>query len=74
MSKIPKLAFDHAGILAMALDRLKAKVRYQPVGFELLSQKFTLSQLQHLYEAILETNLDKRNFRKKVLSFGCSCH
>src|SRR6266446_10980099 len=69
MSKVPKLAFDHADILATALVRLKGKVRYQPIGFELLSPKFTLSQLQHLYEAVLETNLDKRNFRKKVLGF-----
>src|SRR5207244_8972366 len=70
ISKVPRLAFDHANILATALARLKAKVRYQPIGFELLPPKFTLSQLQHLYEAILETKLDKRNFRKKVLSFG----
>jgi 8-oxo-dGTP diphosphatase len=67
---VPKLAFDHADILAIALERLKAKVRYRPIGFELLPPKFTLSQLQHLYEAVLETGLDKRNFRKKVLSFG----
>ena len=70
MSKVPKLAFDHADILATALARLKGKVRYQPIGFELLPPKFTLSELQHLYEAVLETDLDKRNFRKKVLSFG----
>jgi 8-oxo-dGTP diphosphatase len=70
VSKLPKLAFDHGGILATALDRLKGKVRYQPIGFELLPEKFTLSQLQHLYEAVLETELDKRNFRKKVLSFN----
>lgn len=70
ISKVPKLAFDHAEILAAALARLKGKVRYQPIGFELLPPKFTLSQLQHLYEVVLETELDKRNFRKKVLSFG----
>lgn len=70
ISGIPKLAFDHAHIVATALDRLKGKVQYQPIGFELLPPKFTLSQLQHLYEAVLETTLDKRNFRKKVLSFG----
>ena len=70
ISKAPKLAFDHADILATALARLKGKVRYQPIGFELLPPKFTLSQLQHLYEAVLETGLDKRNFRKKVLGFG----
>lgn len=70
VAKVPKLAFDHAEIFASALARLKGKVRYQPIGFELLPPKFTLSQLQHLYEAVLETELDKRNFRKKVLSFG----
>jgi 8-oxo-dGTP diphosphatase len=70
ISKIPKLAFDHAEILAAALDRVKGKVRYEPIGFELLPPKFTLSQLQHLYEAILAAELDKRNFRKKVLSLG----
>ena len=70
VSKAPKLAFDHATILRTALARLKGKVRYQPIGFELLPLKFTLSELQHLYEAVLETQLDKRNFRKKVLSFG----
>jgi 8-oxo-dGTP diphosphatase len=69
ISKVPKLAFDHADILEAALSRLKAKVRYQPIGFELLPPKFTLSQLQDLYEAVLENALDKRNFRKKVLSF-----
>jgi 8-oxo-dGTP diphosphatase len=70
ISKVPKLAFDHADILATALARLKGKLRYQPIGFELLPPKFTLSQLQHIYEAVLETDLDKRNFRKKVLGFG----
>lgn len=70
ISEVPKLAFDHAEILATALARLKAKVRYEPIGFELLPPKFTLSQLQHLYEAVLGSALDKRNFRKKVLSFG----
>jgi len=70
MSKVPKLAFDHADILATALARLKGKVRYQPIGFELLPPKFTLSQLQRLYESVLATELDKRNFRKKVLGFG----
>ncbi len=70
ISRVPKLAFDHADILATALTRLKGKVRYQPIGFELLPPKFTLSELQHLYEAVLETTLDKRNFRKKVLGFG----
>jgi len=66
----PALAFDHAEILRAALERLRGKVRYEPIGFELLPQKFTLSQLQHLYEAVLQANLDKRNFRKKILSMG----
>ena len=70
VSKLPKLAFDHAGMVAAARARLQGKVRYQPIGFELLPPKFTLSALQHLYEAILGTDLDKRNFRKKVLGFG----
>ena len=64
----PKLAFDHGDILGTALQRLKGKVRYQPIGFELLPPKFTLTQLQRLYEVILERQLDKRNFRKKILS------
>ena len=66
----PPLAFDHRHILAMALERLRGKVRYQPVGFELLSQKFTLTELQRLYEVVLGRELDKRNFRKKVLATG----
>ncbi len=69
VSDTPALAFDHGNILAMALARLKGKVCYQPVGFELLPSQFTLSELQHLYEVILDKKLDKRNFRKKVLSF-----
>lgn len=64
----PRLAFDHDSVLAKAHERLRGKVRYQPVGFELLPPKFTLTQLQHLYEVILGRELDKRNFRKKILS------
>lgn len=70
VSDVPRLAFDHDDIAAMALERLKGKVRYRPIGFELLPAKFTLSQLQRLYEKVLEKGLDKRNFRKKVLSMG----
>lgn len=65
---VPSLAFDHNHIFDIALKRLQAKVRYEPIGFELLPEKFALSQLQHLYELILEKQLDKRNFRKKILS------
>lgn len=65
---LPELAFDHSQIVDTALERLRAKVRYAPIGFELLPRKFTLSQLQKLYETVLERELDKRNFRKKILS------
>jgi len=65
---LPRLAFDHDGIVAVALQRLQGKVRYQPIGFELLPPKFSLTRLQQMYEIILERPLDKRNFRKKVLS------
>ncbi|MEM6886261.1 MAG: NUDIX domain-containing protein [Verrucomicrobiota bacterium] len=65
---LPHLAFDHEQIIDVALERLKGKVRYAPIGFELLPKKFTLTQLQHLYEVVLETTLDKRNFRKKILA------
>lgn len=67
---LPALVHDHDHIVAVALNRLKGKVRYQPIGFELLPEKFTLSQLQRVYELVLERQLDKRNFRKKILSFG----
>ncbi len=67
---LPELAFDHAEILAAARERLRNKVRYQPIGFELLPPRFTLRQLQQLYEVILGRELDKRNFRKKVLATG----
>jgi len=70
VNDLPKLAFDHRQILDVALERLRGKVRYQPIGFELLPEKFTLRQLQHLYEIILDRSLDKRNFRKKVQSMG----
>ncbi|MGH7131813.1 MAG: NUDIX hydrolase [Phycisphaerales bacterium] len=66
----PNLAFDHAKVLATALERLRAKVRYQPVGFELLPKLFTLTQLQRVYEIILDRPIDKRNFRKRVLDMG----
>lgn len=70
LDDLPPLAFDHAGILVMAITRLQGKVRYEPIGFELLPPKFTLTQLQKLYEKILERPLDKRNFRKKIKSMG----
>jgi 8-oxo-dGTP diphosphatase len=70
VSNLPKLAFDHDKVLHVALNRIRGKIRYQPIGFELLPEKFTLSQLQHLYEAVLQKELDKRNFRKKILKMN----
>jgi 8-oxo-dGTP diphosphatase len=67
IEQLPPLAFDHDKIVQVALNQLKTKVRYEPIGFELLPKKFTLSQLQKLYEAVLGQQLDKRNFRKKIL-------
>jgi 8-oxo-dGTP diphosphatase len=67
---LPKLAFDHARIADTALRRIRGKVRYEPIGFELLPEKFTLTQLQRMYEKILEQEIDKRNFRKKILGMG----
>lgn len=66
----PGLIFDHDRMVEKAHTRLKRRVRYQPVGFELLPDKFTLPQLQKLYEAIYQERLDKRNFRKKIVSMG----
>jgi 8-oxo-dGTP diphosphatase len=70
VGKLPKLAFDHAKIIGAAHRRLQGKVRWQPIGFELLPERFTLRQLQRLYEVVLDRPLDKRNFRKKVLAMG----
>ena len=67
INELPPLAFDHAEILDTAINRLRSKLRYQPVGFELLAEKFTLTQLQKLYETILDKELNKRNFRTKIL-------
>ncbi len=69
VNEIPQLAFDHNVIVDRALERLRAKLRFKPIGFELLSEKFSLSQLQDLYESILQIAIDKRNFRKKILSY-----
>ncbi|MFN7119002.1 MAG: NUDIX hydrolase [Saprospiraceae bacterium] len=68
IDNLPPLAFDHDHILQVAINRLRAKVRYQPIGFELLPEQFTLSQLQKLYETILGVKkLNKRNFRTRIL-------
>ena len=67
LDELPPLAFDHREILEVCLRRLRERVRRRPIGFELLPTEFTLSDLQMLYEALLGEELDKRNFRKKIL-------
>jgi 8-oxo-dGTP diphosphatase len=64
---LEEMAFDHKEIFDSAIDRLKLRVRNQPIGFELLPEEFTLADLQHLYETLLSTQFDKANFRKKIL-------
>jgi 8-oxo-dGTP diphosphatase len=66
---MPELAFDHSRIFRKSFEKIKNKISYQPIAFELLPEKFTLTQLQHLYEVILNKTLDKRNFRKKMLAY-----
>jgi len=68
IDEVPEMIFDHGDMVAKALRRLRRKAKIQPIGFELLPDKFTLPQLQSLYEAIYQKELDKRNFRKKILS------
>jgi 8-oxo-dGTP diphosphatase len=67
---LPPLAFDHKSILDYALERLRNKLEYTTVGFQLLPDKFTLGELQAVYEAILGRQLDKRNFRRKLSLLG----
>ncbi len=70
VKSLPTLAFDHQDILAAAHERLKNKLLYQPVGFELLEEKFPFSELEKLYMAVLDRPIDRRNFKKKVMKFG----
>jgi 8-oxo-dGTP diphosphatase len=65
---LPDLAFDHADIVHYALQRLRYKLEYTAIGFELLPEEFTLTELQSAYEIVLGEELDKRNFRRKILS------
>jgi 8-oxo-dGTP diphosphatase len=67
LDEIPPLAFDHDYILRMATQKLREQIHFQPIGFELLPAKFTIKELQSLYEAILGINFDRRNFSKKIL-------
>ncbi len=68
LSELPKLIFDHNEMVEKALRKLRIRARTQPIGFELLPEKFTIPQLQRLYEAIYRVPFDKRNFRRKLLS------
>ena len=70
IARLPDLIFDHSAMVKKALIDLQNQIKVKPVGFELLPEKFTLVQLQDLYEAIYQRNVDKRNFRKKILSMG----
>lgn len=70
VDELPRLAFDHNKIVETALSRLRNKLEYTAVGFELLPRKFTLSQLQEMYQIILGRPLDKRNFRRKIEGLG----
>lgn len=67
---LPVLAFDHKDIFKIGLQRLQNKLTYQPIGFDLLPKEFLFSDLENLYSTILEKEIDRRNFRKKILSFG----
>lgn len=70
VNEIPPLAFDHNIIIETALQRLRAKLTYQPIGFDLLPEYFLFSDLERLYSTISRQEIDRRNFRKKIMSFG----
>lgn len=70
VSKLPELIFDHGEMVKRAMRKLRIRARTQPIGFELLPEKFTIPQLQRLYEAIYQIPFDKRNFRRKLLAMG----
>jgi 8-oxo-dGTP diphosphatase len=70
IKSLPPLAFDHKEILHVAIERVRAKIRYQPIGFELLDRKFPFSDLEKLYITLLDRDIDRRNFSKKMLALG----
>jgi len=70
INKLPKLAFDHKQIVDAAIKRLRGKLAYEPVGFELLDKKFPFSDLEKLYQTLLDKELDRRNFKKRIMSYG----
>lgn len=67
---LPPLILDHEEMVSLALAKLRRKARFRPIGFELLPEKFTMPQLKALYDAIYQSDLDRRNFRKKIMSMG----
>jgi len=69
--QLPALAFDHAQIIQLALERLAAKIDYSTIALQFMPQRFTIGELQRVYEAILGVPQDKRNFRKRVMAYGC---
>lgn len=70
-NRLPDIAFDHGEIIRLAQQRLAAKLDYSTIAFMFMPERFTLSQLQKVYEIILDEKLDKRNFRKRVMAYGC---
>jgi 8-oxo-dGTP diphosphatase len=70
INELPPLAFDHEEILGVAIERIRAKIRYQPIGFELLDKIFPFSDLEHLYVSLLGREIDRRNFSRKMLALG----
>jgi 8-oxo-dGTP diphosphatase len=70
IKKLPKLAFDHKSIVQTAIGRVRAKIRYQPIGFELLDKTFPFSDLEKLYTTLLDREIDRRNFAKKMLALN----
>ena len=70
LNEVPSLAFDHDQILRRAEQELRKQIHFEPIGFELLPEKFTMKELQQLYEAILNVKFDRRNFYNKMLHLG----
>ena len=68
--RMPSQAFDHKTIVEVAIQRLRGKMQYEPIGFELLDKKFPFSELEKLYAAVLDRPIDRRNFKKKIMKFG----
>ena len=70
IKKLPKLGFDHKKIIDAAIKRLRGKITYEPVGFELLDKEFPFSDLEKLYQTLLDQEIDRRNFKKKIVGLG----